>query len=224
MSEKIDENGNPIIDDKDPVLEGFKQSHLAKRLQQVRDAELTKTKAAEEKAAELERKLQVLENVQKTKDAGNKTAEQLLAERQKEWETREKSYADKLAEEKRLRDEYAARVAQRDLDAQLRTLLTDAVNPEIAFIYAREKLGKSLKINENGEMVHIDAAGVERVGADAHKMVADWWSGIADLRRAGPAGPGTRGGNTPPRTAPAPYKLGSGLAAAAAADRAKKKK
>lgn len=167
---------------------------------------------AEQELAQLRAQLEELKGQQpadrpaQAEDSTDPEARRLLAERQAEWERRQ---AEAQREIERLRADLDARsraLQERVVAGALSRLLTGAVDPELAAVWAKNKLG-TLEADEAGQLVLTDRAGVTMTGAVAEQAIRDWWRTQTHLHAAPPAGPPT--GNGSPAPAPASMAPGA---------------
>lgn len=150
----------------------------------------TELETARAEAAQAQARLRELENVGKSQSD--------LAAEQRAEALRRLDEAQKSIEAERARATQAER-SKLDLllDLRLGSMLSGAVDPEAALILAKARV-KGLSMAPDGSLIHTDAAGIERKGADAEAVVKSWWSEAKFLHSAPAPGPATGGSNPAP--------------------------
>jgi len=148
----------------------------------------TELETARAEAAQAQARLRELENVGKSQSD--------LAAEQRAEALRRLDEAQKAA----LAADARASQAEKSklemlLDLRLGSMLSGAVDPDAALLLAKARV-KGLSIAPDGTLIHTDAAGIERKGADAEAVVRAWWGDAKFLHSAPAPGPAT-GGSTP---------------------------
>lgn len=93
-------------------------------------------------------------------------------------------------------------------------LMPDANSPEMALMWAKEKVGARLSTNDAGELIWTEPSGVPHEGIAAAQKFAEWYAldGQKHLRNSNVPGPPTAGSpSAPTPTEPGPYKRNPAL-------------
>lgn len=176
----------------------------------VLDSEAMGKRLAREKAP-LERDLKALQEQMEKLNASNaelkayrkeiedkdKTELELWESRQKEWEKADQQRQSELEKAMSELESERARNKEFRVNLKLRDMLTDAINPEIALMWASQKL-QGLSVSDSGDLVYTEPTGVAHEGLAAEKIVSDWWAAQTDLQVAKAPGPDTRGNSKAP--------------------------
>jgi hypothetical protein len=144
-----------------------------------------------------------------TIDNAGKSSDEIWAQRQAEWQRRDKENADKLAalEADRANVEHRARQVARD--RKLSDILDNAVDTELARTHCLNRM-PGVTADLLGNLSITDAAGVEHTGSDAELLIKKWWADNGTFLRRAPA-PGPSGGSaTRPVERNETYVLGHG--------------
>ena len=132
-----------------------------------------------------------------------KSEMELLQERQRAWEQSDAEKQAAIDAATKERDDLSEQLQRERVENRVRSLLAGATNADAAMLWAREKIGSMLSVNEAGDLVWTDPRGVPHEGQAAANLVTEWWADQKFLQSSKPSGPPTTGAPAAPsQTAP----------------------
>ncbi len=131
-----------------------------------------------------------------------KSEAELHREQRNAWAETDKAKDTVLADAKKANTKLQARLDLERIQNKISILMPDAQSPEMAMMWAKDKLKKVLSTDDSGQLVWTDRGGVPHEGEAAKKMFTDWYAEDAQkhLRSSNVPGPVTSGAPAAPIT------------------------
>jgi hypothetical protein len=152
---------------------------------------------------------------QKQDNEGKSEAE-LHREQFRVWQETDKSKDAEIKAATKANEALQKQLELERVQNKISMLMPDANNPEMALMWAKEKVGARLSTNEAGELVWTEPSGVPHEGIAAAQKFDEWYQLDAQkhLRSGHVPGPPTSGAaSAPTPTEPGPYKRDPNLSA-----------
>ena len=167
----------------------------------------TERAEAEAKASEMAAKYDSLQaehaklvEKETTRNNQGKSEAELHREQRNAWAETDKAKDTTLKEAQKSAKALQALLDTERVQNKISILMPDAQSPEMAMLWAKEKIGKLLSTDDSGQLIWTDATGVPHEGEAAKKMFSDWWALDAQkpLRSGNVPGPVTSGAPSAP--------------------------
>jgi hypothetical protein len=138
----------------------------------------------------------------------DKSESELWQSRLREWEKQTREYQDKLADAEKAKQATMEQLATERVHNRLRGLLTNSTDSDISLLWAQREIGERLSVDDSGNLVWTDPAGVPHVGIAAENLVKEWWQSDRQkaLQTSNAPGPVTAGAAAPAPKPPEVYQ------------------